>query len=511
MNFKHQIKNKMIKRSFLYRYSLQMLLFAGTGLTLLPACKRSEYLNPQPSTLITDVDAFSTAERIQAQVNGIYFRLKAGDFLGSFYFVASEARAGDFISTNLNAAAAATTYQLLTVTTTEEVQEIWEDGYQAINAANVFIDGMNNGGTAVVGDALASNYIAEARLVRAVAYYYLLQLYAQPYANGAGSKPGLPLRLTGNNNSGSYDLKRSTVKETYDQILEDLNFAEQNLPDNYSAPMLNTTRAHKNTAIALKTKVYLSMQDYQNVILEANKIVSAAAPFTSAVRVAHALNPSVLTVFNPPYTTTESIFSMPFSSNDAPGSSLGSYFLPGTGDGGSPTSNGAGNLNLNPNGLPADPSWTAADDRRQFLLQGTRTGRLWLAKFKQASPYLDYVPVIRYPEVLLNLSEALARTTAGVDARAVALLSAVRNRSDKTTSYTQASFADNTTLIAAIVKERHIEFLGEGIRNADIMRLQLDIPAKPAHSVPAASPSSPNYIFPIPSDELLLNKLIENN
>jgi hypothetical protein len=119
--------------------------------------------------------------------------------------------------------------------------------------------------------------------------------------------------------------------------------------------------------------------------------------------------------------------------------------------------------------------------------------------------------VIRYAEVLLNLSEALARTTGGVDARAVALLSAVRNRSDKTTSYTTASFADNAALISAIIKERHIEFLGEGIRNADIMRLQLDIPAKPAHSVPAASPSSPNYIFPIPSDELLLNKLIENN
>ncbi len=487
-----------------------MMLLAGGGLTLLSSCKKNEYLNPQASTLITDVDAFSTAERIQAQVNGIYFRLKAGDFLGSYYYIMSDARAGDLISTNLNAAVGATTYQLLTGTTTNEVQDIWEAGYQAINAANVFIDGMNKGGAAVVGDALASNYIAEARLVRAVAYYELLQLYAQPYANGAGSKPGLPLRLTGNNNSGNYDLKRSSVKETYQQILEDLNFAEQNLPDKYSSALLNTTRAHKNTAIAFKTRVYLSMQDYAQVIAEANKIVSASAPFSSTARVANALNPSILTVFNPPYTTTESILSMPFSSNDAPGNAMGSYYLPGTGDGGSPTSNGAGNFNLNPEGLPADPSWTAADDRRQFLLTGTKTGKLWLTKFKQASPYLDFVPVIRYSEVLLNLSEALARSS-GVDERAVALLSAVRNRSDKTTSYTTASFADNAALIAAIIKERHIEFLGEGMRNADIMRLQLDIPAKPAHSVPAASPSSPNYIFPIPSNELLLNKLIENN
>jgi hypothetical protein len=501
----------MIKTSKIYRYGSGAVLVLGTCLTLLSSCKKNEYLNPQASTLITDVDAFSTAERIQAQVNGVYFRLKASDFLGSLYYVASDARAGDFISTNLNAAALSITYQLLTSTTTEEVQDIWEDGYQAINAANVFIDGMNKAGTAVVGEATAQNYIAEARLVRAVAYYYLLQLYAQPYANGAGSKPGLPLRLTANNNSGNYDLKRSTVKETYDQILEDLNFAEQNLPDAYSSAMLNTTRAHKNTAIALKTRVYLSMQDYANVITEANKIVSTAAPFQSPARVANALNPSIQAVFNGPYTTTESIFSMPFTANDAPGSSLGSYYLPGTGDGGSATSNGAGNYNLYPNGIPADPSWTAADDRRKFLVVGTKTQRLWLTKFKMASPYLDYAPVIRYSEVMLNLSEALARTNGGVDERAVALLAAVRNRSDKTTNYTAASFADNASFIAAILKERHIEFLGEGIRNADIMRLGQDIPAKPAHSVPAASPSSPNYIFPIPSDELILNKLIENN
>jgi hypothetical protein len=501
----------MIKTSIIYRYGSRIVLTLGTCVMLFSSCNKNEYLNPEASTLITDVDAFSTAERIQAQVNGIYFRLKGGDFLGSGYLLASEARAGDFISTNLNAAALATTYQLLTTTTTGEVQDIWEDGYQTINAANVFIEGMNNGGTTVVGDAIGMNYIAEARLVRALAYYYLLQLYAQPYAKGAGASPGLPLRLTANNKSGSYDLARSSVKETYDQILEDLNFAEQNLPDAYSSAALNTTRAHKNTAIALKTRVYLSMQDYANVITEANKIVSAAAPFTSPARVANTLNPSVQAVFNGPYITAESILSMPFSSNDAPGLSLGGYYLPGTGDGGSATSNGTGNYNLNAAGLPADPTWTAADDRRKFLLVGTKTQKLWLTKFKMASPYLDYVPVIRYAEVLLNLSEALARTNAGVDARAVALLSAVRNRSDKTTTYTAQSFTDNATFINAIIKERHIEFLGEGLRNADLMRLLLDIPAKPAHSVPAAAPSSPNYIFPIPSDELILNKLIVNN
>lgn len=502
----------MIKRSLIYRFSLKTLIIVSTGMVLFTSCKKDEKLNPQATTLITDVDAFATTGRIEAQVNGLYVRLKAGNFLGSFYYVASDIRAGDFISTTLNAAVGATTYQLLTQTTTNDVTDIWEAGYQAINATNVFIDGMDKyNGTAVVGDAKSKNYIAEARLIRATAYYYLLQLYAQPYLNGAGSKPGLPLRLTGITSGGNFDLARSSVKETYEQILKDLDFAEQNLPLNYSSADLNTVRAHRNTAIALKTRVYLSMQNYAKVITEANKIVSQSAPFKASSGVANTLNPSVQAVFGGSYNTPESIFSMPFTTNDRPGSSLGNYYLPGRTDGGTSTSNGAGNYSLNPDGIPADAGWKATDDRRKFTVKGPITGKLWLTKFSQASPYLDYAPVIRYAEVMLSLAEAIAHTTGSVDERGVALLNAVRNRSDKTTTYTVASFANNADFLAAILKERQIEFLGEGIRNLDIMRLGIDIPAKPAHTVAAASPSAPNYIFPISSDELILNKLMVDN
>lgn len=477
----------------------------------LGACNKNKSLNPDPTTLIVDQTAFGSKERILNQVNGLYSALKTGRFLGSWYFIVSDIRTGDFISSNLNAATGATSYQLLNQTTTNDVVTVWESGYQAINACNVFIDGMNELGTKVTGDALSANYIAEARLIRATSYYFLLQLYARPYLDGAGSKPGLPLRLTGIKKPGNYDLARSSVKETYAQILTDLDFAEQNLPANYSSAFLNTVRAHKNTAIALKTKVYLSMQNYPKVIQEANKIVSANAPFTSLSGVKNELAASIKSVFASPYTTSESIFSMPFTNNDAPGVPIPQYYMPGTKDGGTATSSGAGDYSLNPNGIPADPSWSATDDRRSFLKIGPTTGKLWLFKFSKASPYTDYIPVVRYSEVLLNLSEAITKSTNSINDRAVALLSAVRNRSDKNKVYTTSDFSNYNELISAILKERKIEFLGEGIRNADIMRLGEDIPAKPIHSVPAASPSSSNYIFPISSDELILNKLMTNN
>jgi hypothetical protein len=147
----------------------------------------------------------------------------------------------------------------------------------------------------------------------------LLSLYCRPFADGSGSQLGVPLRLRAETGPGNNDLARSTVAQVYAQILQDLDFAEQNLLATNGTALLNTTRAHKNAAIAFKTRVYLNMQRYGDVITEANKIVSATAPFKAATGVAHELQANVKNVFSTPYTTTESIFSMPFTSNDLPG------------------------------------------------------------------------------------------------------------------------------------------------------------------------------------------------
>ncbi len=252
------------------------------------------------------------------------------------------------------------------------------------------------------------------------------------------------------------------------------------------------------------------MQNYASVITEANKIVSATAPFKSPTGVANQLQPDITTVFTA-YINPESIFSMPMTttSGDFPGTQnqLAYYYSPTTANGGV----GNAEYSLNPKGIIAEPTWTATDKRRSFIKQsGTgATAKNWLIKYKAASPYTDYVPVIRYAEVLLNLAEAKVRSTNTVDPQAVALLSAVRNRSDAATSYTTASFASATDLANAILLERHIEFLGEGLRNNDLVRLLQTIPAK--GTAPAKAPNESGYIWPISSTELALNNLATDN
>jgi HAMP domain-containing protein len=168
-------------------------------------------------------------------------------------------------------------------------------------------------------------------------------------------------------------------------------------------------------------------------------------------------------------------------------------------------------------------AWLATDARRtNFVVAASSTSaERFLAKYPTGSPYTDKAPVIRYSEVMLSLAEALARTTNTVDTRALALLNAVRMRSNPAIAATATTpaipspmfvatdFASASNLIDAILLERRIEFLGEGIRNIDLMRLNATIPAK--GTVSAVPATAANYVWPIPSTELSTNNLMTRN
>jgi hypothetical protein len=59
------------------------------------------------------------------------------------------------------------------------------------------------------------------------------------------------------------------------------------------------------------------------------------------------------------------------------------------------------------------------------------------------------------------------------------------------------------------MKERNIEFLGEGLRHNDLTRLLLTLPAK--GNAPAKAAGDVGYTWPISSTELALNKLMTDN
>ena len=314
MNILIKMKNKS---------SIWLLIFSLFGIT---SCKK-DLLNTEPKTSIKEEYVFDTPGRVLGMVNGLYDAVKSGNYRGGRYLIYNDIRGEEFLNLKSNGVTGLQTWNFNLNSSTSEVENLWGAAYTAINRVNIFLKGLEQNKEKVAPD-LFVQYTGEAKFLRALCYADLLTLYAKPYIMNAGNNLGLPLRLLAESNADNNDLARSSVKDVYSRILADLNDAEANLPDEYDTPELNVTRAHKSTAIALKVRVYLAMGQYNELILEAKKIVSDVAPFHALTGVPHKLEDSVAVPFSN-YLTPESVFSLPMTEGDAPGTQnqLGYYYL----------------------------------------------------------------------------------------------------------------------------------------------------------------------------------------
>ena len=488
----------------LTQYNRKIVAAALMNLMLLVgvSCDK-DILETVPTTSISSSNAFDTPERIVSQVNALYLSVKNAQFYGGRYIIYQELRGDEFILNKPNVQTGQLTWSHTVNSSTSEVQNLWSNAYASINLIHIFMEGLEKN-KSKVSDVLYANYMAEGKFLRALSYFALVQQYARPFVEDQGASKGLPLRLVAEQSVQNNAKARATVAEIYSQIIKDLDEAETGLPLTYPTSVTNTTRAHRNSAIALKTRVYLTKGEYAKVISEASKIVPAVSPFQASTGVGNRLETNVVTVFGGSYTGNEAIFSLPMSALNAPGgqNALAYYFTftPGNAE-----------YFLNTSGTISDPvfSSTSSDARKNLI--ATQQGLVWLYKFKVASTYSDYIPALRYAETLLNYAEAAARS--GNLALATSLLSAVRKRSDAAYNFAAEKTGTQDALVRTILNERKIELLGEGFRVPDLQRTLQPLPAKagPAASAPAVLPSETKYIWPISAAELSTNELMEPN
>nr|WP_199002759.1 RagB/SusD family nutrient uptake outer membrane protein [Flavobacterium sp. ASV13] len=464
------------------------------------SCTEEKILDLKPINNILDPDAFTTPTLISSYMNGVYNAAAIGQYnavptspnggrgyvWGAAFVEQGEARGEDVVNM---ATFYELTYKATYDPTTANNVYYWVDGYRLINRCNLMIEGVTGAvAKGVITQAVGNDYIGQAKFLRAITHLELLTYFARPYNFTAGAThPGIPYREVGVNTNeeiASESAKpRNTVAECYTKILADLNDAETLITTGSSTANSGRVvgKASKWAAIAFKTRLYLQKRDWANVIAEGIKLngafALAADPYTPFVGT---------TAVAPP--NTESIFSIQHSSTVNPGvnASLPSILK------------NRALVCISPI-LWRDTQWWLADDKRRedgkFIY--TAGGIKYTNKYTDITNQTDAAPVIRYAEVVLNMAEAQARLS-NLPA-ALTLLNSVRNRalaSPATQAYTATSFTTNATMVAAILKERRIEFLQEGRRWTDIHRLQGDpiasvaidgIPAKYASAVPAAA------------------------
>ena len=456
------------------------------GLPVLLLCSCNNFLDLDTFQNIPAEDAYNTVEDVQNGLNGMYYAL------GYYYFYGRNVVAlGDMAADN--AVASSSTGHFLSINrynfsdTDENLDYIWQGGYQVIDRATRTIRGAKSLLTisremhlTEKEAASLQSYISQCYALRALAEHVLVNVFALPYRAGeANSQLGIVL-MDNDPIEPFTQVERSSVAQTYEQILRDIEEAGRwyTYVDNYNQNneddliLLDQFYMNRAAIYALEARVNLFMQNYERAIVAADSavILRDASPVS---------NETYLKMWSSTAISDEDILTISKSEND------------------NLSANSLNNLYGSYRASLTDTvvKLFAATDIRLRLID-TRT--LHPRKFDgiPTSQAVNNVPVFRVSEMMLIQAEAYARLGNVSRSQEALLYTAKRNTAIETVG-DLPSTAEG--LLAFIVNERRREFFEEAFRWFDARRTGELI-----------SVSNGNYtdfdvaafVYPIPSSEI---------
>lgn len=203
---------------------IYLLILSVVSVSILSSCNKQ--LNEPPADASTNLTAVSDEKSAQIVLNGVYYRfanvnsnnvtdwtyheLSGGMLTGMLGY--GGGAAGDESNNNVNSS---------------YVSPLWTDAYQMINAANGLISGVNKLPATAFTGGRKNQMLAEAQFLRAYAVFKILMFFSE--WNDLNSKNGVLLR-TQLSTIDNGQQARSTVAQSYNAILSDLDFAIKNGP-----------------------------------------------------------------------------------------------------------------------------------------------------------------------------------------------------------------------------------------------------------------------------------------
>ena len=234
------------------------LLFAGlaAGLT---SC--DHLLEFEPGDVILAEDAIQDAKDLQRLLVSNYDVV--ANLYGGRVQIVNELRGPNFGAPD-NSLDFTAVYNRETTFFTGINGGIYTDFYYAIYRSNVVIKNFEI--VENLDPAEQTRLEAEARFIRAICHWGAVKMFARPYGYTAdNSHPGVPLRVAPSQDP----LPRASVGEVYAQVIEDLNFAAENLP------VENGVYATQDAARAYLAQVHFLMGDYNQAATYASDVINS--------------------------------------------------------------------------------------------------------------------------------------------------------------------------------------------------------------------------------------------
>lgn len=147
-----------------------------------------------------------------------------------------------------------------------EPDENWNAFYARIAICNEILENIDAATTTTHNEALRQTVKGQAYADRAKCYFALINLYADAYRKDQREKAGVPLILI---NDIHQKQPRASIGEVYDQICEDMIYAENLVPEHVDA--WKKMRASRQGLLAFKAKVYLFMNEIDSAYTAINQ------------------------------------------------------------------------------------------------------------------------------------------------------------------------------------------------------------------------------------------------
>ncbi len=357
----------------------------------------------------------------------------------------------------------------------------WDKSYRAIYLCNI---AMEKATGVTMDDGLRNRYIAEVRFLRAITYFELVRNF--------GDVP-LVTETPASLEAEAVQIPRTPTSEVYSQIVNDLLFAEENLPLQYSEEE-NIGRATKGAAQGILGKVYLTLGQKEEAETVLREVVNSGVyqlleDYAAVWDVNNDNSEEILFELQFKSTTDGS----PFPNNFA---SINAENIPGGGRG----------YNLATEDLVN--AYESGDIRKELTMTSDLNGIYYTIKFSDPNMSVGFdseknFPILRYADVLLLLAEAIGESPEAYD-----LINQVRQRAklDPIGSASPGTFEEK------LLQERRVELAFENHRWHDLLRFGVAIEVMNDHLAPLGITLNENdLLMPIPQTALVTNPRLEQN
>lgn len=467
------------------KYINKLILATAACIMLASSCT-FDVLDDNPYYMGDSADQiFSDPKKISAAAVGMYDALQNAEYLGGRAQIYVDSRGLDVNPPTYFGPIA----NFNPTSSNATIENAWQGAYRTIYECNLFLEGIEGAlASKVITQEDYNGYAAEAKFIRSVVYFYTLNLWGQMYV-AESENLGVPLILVAYDGGSAFtdapQNVRSTINQCYEQIINDLSYAEENLKSTWDDDYANRARATVSAAQAMLSRVYLYTGDYDKAIANANKLI----PNEGGAVGKYSLDNNVVDVFASPTTSSEIIFFVAMNNVDNPNTNnaLGQHY----------GASARADITVS----DAYQNLLSSDDTRKTKGLLSKDGAVYCNKYQKKSA--DWAPIIRYAEVMLNKAEALVKKNKQVDATAIKLLSSVHSRSEADKTFDATDFATPEQLLEEILLERRRELAFEGHASFDLFRNKKGISAgRGGATVPAIDYPSNYFALPIPSYDI---------